>query len=260
MVMNDMPIRYKGSLTLTSSLAVHRLSIDATVFLKKIPKSYTLRISLISQTWSTLILNISLFFPLKIISLSTKKHLQISSYMWGCEPLHHLQPVHHTPHVVSQPPQGQDDLLLQLGVMQPLCPALWTIPSTSPSPAAPARGPPPRTALRNTTCTTTQDVRILIYHTNRHSRSSVKRGWTSGILRGNISLRSLQLWLEPSRPVSRLLLLGPWPFPSSAPSPPWPAPTCLTSSRPSSCWLCVGEDSRDTWPFWKPLDFISGIC
>lgn len=46
------------------------------------------------------------------------------AHMCGSEPLHHLQPVHHTPHVPSEPPQGNDDLLLELGVMQPLDPTL----------------------------------------------------------------------------------------------------------------------------------------
>lgn len=43
------------------------------------------------------------------------------AYVCGSKPLHHLQSVHHTPHVLSEPLQSQDDLLLQVSLTQPLC-------------------------------------------------------------------------------------------------------------------------------------------
>lgn len=44
---------------------------------------------------------------------------QLCPHMCGSEPLHHLQSVHHAPHVLPEPPQGHDDLLLELRIVQP---------------------------------------------------------------------------------------------------------------------------------------------
>lgn len=69
--------------------------------------------------------------------------------------------------------------------------------------------------------------------------------------------RSLQLWWESSRPAS--LPLRPEPFPSSAPSPPWPAPTFRNLPSLSSGVIWHGDDSM-TWLLCTPLDVTAWCC